>query len=360
MSQRTFLITGCAGFVGHHLVEAILKADRTNKIIGVDSLTYAGSLDRLRDIKMSDLPGASSVLDNIKMYTWDFRQPAEPNLVKELQDVTHVIHLGAASHVDNSVADPMLFVQANVVGTVNVMNLARQLPKLELFVQFSTDETSGSAPMDPSFPGFKERERYLPSNPYAGSKAAAEMMVLSFANTYGLPCIITNTMNVYGQRQHPEKFVPLVIRTALEGGKVMIHSAPDKKQAGMRTYIHARNVADAVLFLVNNVKITNPREVESYNVVGEEEVDNLTMAKLIQEYTSILAEQNGRVAVGAEFELIDFHSARPHHDTRYRLDGSKMRALGWVPPKTFHESLRENINWYMQGENIKWLHLVGS
>lgn len=360
MTKRTFLITGGAGFVGHHVVEHILKNYEDDAIIVVDSLTYSGSLDRLRDINLSD-SGVSALDDpRVKVFTWDFRNPAEPNLVRELEEVTHVLHLGAESHVDNSVLDPLRFVESNIVGTVNMLNLARQLPRLDLFVYFSTDEIYGPAPLDFDFKGFKERERYLPSNPYSGTKAAGEMMVISFANTYSIPCIITNGMNIFGQRQHPEKFIPMCIREAVNGGHIQIHSAPDKKQAGMRTYIHARNVSAALFNVIESkhyeqFPVTN---VESYNIVGEEEVDNLTLFNLINKYTKEISKKYGIESKGATYEMIDFHSARPHHDVRYRICGDKMKELGWVPPKTFEESLRENIEWYFKEGNFeKWLNI---
>ncbi len=166
--MKTILITGAAGFVGHHAVENFLK-NTDYQVIGMDSLTYSGTWDRLRDIKI--YYGPLTDLDGQLMYTaydhprfrplvWDFRKPAEPNLIKELESVTHILHMGAQSHVDNSVKEPMKFVEANIIGTVNMLELARQLPNLELFVQFSTDEICGSAPMDHSFKGFKENERY--------------------------------------------------------------------------------------------------------------------------------------------------------------------------------------------------------
>lgn len=388
MSQRTFLITGGCGFAGSHMCEHLLKNTK-DKVIVADSLTYSGNMDRLRDVKLNpELISSGSLLDAIKLYTWDFRQPAEPNLVKELQDVTHIIHMGAESHVDNSISDPMRFVAANVVGTVNVLNLARELSNLELFVYFSTDEVFGPAPMKildgplkytksktksdlpevvacgvkvihgdeefqaKVFTGYKEKDRHDPKNPYAATKSAGEQMVTSFANTYGLPCVITRTMNIVGERQHPEKFFPLVISRALSGELVQIHATPDKKHAGVRTYIHARNVADAVLHVVN-LPDKDTKNVEAYHIRGEEELDNLTFAKLIAESVGYEAEQLGMVAEGFNYELVDFHSSRPGHDLRYALDGSKMKALGWEPPKSLRESIRKTVRWYL--ENPKWL-----
>jgi dTDP-glucose 4,6-dehydratase len=320
-----------------------------------------------------------SALDAVTMIHWDFRFPAEPNLVKELSDVTHILHLGAESHVDNSITDPQRFVDSNITGTVNIMQLARQLPNLSMMNLFSTDEVFGPAPMKqvrvveidgepvedgPVFSldnihGFKETDRHNPKNPYAATKSSAEMMAIAFANTYKIPIFITNGMNIIGERQHREKFLPLVINKALHGGLVEIHGTADKTQAGMRTYIHARNVADALLYIIDQKEmywedeIMTKGEVESYNIVGEEELDNLTFAKLIAEYTQIVAAELDIVAEGCEFEIVDFHSQRPGHDLRYALDGTKLKNMGWEPPKTLRDSLRKTIKWYL--ENPEWL-----
>lgn len=353
ISRKTILITGAAGFVGHHLVEHLLKNTDYN-VIGVDALNYSGTWDRLRDCKLEETTGYDH--PRFTPITYDFRLPAEPNLVKELQKVTHVMHLGAESHVDHSISDPMRFVEANVVGTTNMLNLARQLPNLELFVYFSTDEVFGPAPMDSQgFLGFSEEDLHLPKNPYAATKSAAEKLVISFANTYKLPCIITRQMNIFGERQHAEKFIPLCINRTINGGHIEIHGTPDKSKAGLRSYIHARNVADAHLFLLDEKpwESHDVQHVESYHIVGEQEVDNLTLAKLIQEYTQILCPKYDIVPMGFTMEIVDFHSSRPGHDLRYALDGTKMKDLGWQPPKTFQESLKKSIEWYLR--NPQWL-----
>lgn len=362
-TNRVILITGAAGFVGAHFVEHFLK--NTNDIlIGVDCLNYSGTWDRLRDVDIEYFNGEYTSIVSAYNHprftpmTYDFRQPAEPNLIRELKEVTHVIHMGAESHVDNSIEDPLKFANSNVLGCVNMLNLARELPKLELFVYFSTDEVFGPAPMVTStadsdinafkaLKGYSESDPHNPKNPYAASKSAAEMFVISFANTYGLPCIITRQMNIIGERQHPEKFVPLCIKAAIEGLPITIHSTPDKKQAGMRHYIHARNVADAHLWLLNETPWMSKgvREVESYHVVGELEVDNLELAKTIDKYVKECYKEAKGIK---EFRMVDFHGSRPGHDLRYALDGSKMKGIGWTPPKTFHQSLKKVIEWEIQ------------
>lgn len=371
MKQRIILVTGAAGFVGHHMVEHLLK-NTNDRVIGLDCLNYSGTWDRLRDVEIEwrteeGLAFGKSAYDHPRFtpMVWDFRNPAEPNFVKELKEVTHILHLGAESHVDNSIEDPMKFVMSNVVGTTNMLNLARQLKNLEMFLYFSTDEVFGPAPMIHEvdcgvwhggsgkipllFRGYSEDDRHNPKNPYAATKSAAEQIVVSFANTYGLPCVITRQMNIFGERQHSEKFIPLCIKASLEGGHVQIHATPDKKQAGMRHYIHARNVADAHLFLLNVAQV-GLKDVESYHIVGELEVDNMTLATTIRDIVEELVEKPLKVP---HFEMVDFHSSRPGHDLRYALDGSKMASLGWKPEKNFRESLKQTIKWTLN--NKEWL-----
>ncbi len=361
--MKTILITGAAGFAASHLIESILK-ETDYKIIGIDSLTYSGTWDRLRDIRIpfncvTDLEGdlRCSAYDHprFRPLMYDFRLEAEPNLVKELEDVTHVIHMGAESHVDNSIKDPLKFTMSNVVGTVNMLNLARKLPKLEVFVYFSTDEVFGPCSMDIPFKGFKETDVHNPKNPYASTKSAAEQMVNSFANTYKLPCIITRAMNLFAERQHAEKFIPICIRKSIEGGIVHIHATPDKLRAGVRTYLHARNMSNAILFILKEKPwVGKPvNDVESYNIVGEKEIDNLKLALLISEITGHLGQQKGIYCKGLTAELVDFHSSRSGHDLKYALDGSKLATLGWKPPKTFEDSLRKTIDWTL--DNQRWL-----
>lgn len=348
------LITGGAGFVGSHVVEHILKNTDWN-IIVLDRLNYASmGYDRLRDIKVFDG-------NRVRVFSADFTKPIQEGLANEIGPVDYILHMGAESHVDNSITDPEKFVRANVLGTMHVLNFARLQKDLKLFIYFSTDEVFGPAPEGVFH---KEWDRYNAGNPYAATKAGGEELALAFSNTYRLPVIITHTMNVFGERQHPEKFIPLVIRKVLEGETVTIHANKDKTQAGKRHYIHARNVGAALMFLINKWPIfertpstynegyygphfLNPgfAPVDKFNIVGEQEVDNLTLAQKIAE---IVGKQ-------LSYEMVDFHSSRPGHDLRYALDGTKMRELGWSLPKTFEESLVKTVEWTLENRS-KWIY----
>jgi dTDP-glucose 4,6-dehydratase len=233
--------------------------------------------------------------------------------------------------------DAAPFVRANVLGTQRMLDFARTLPNLELMIYTSTDEVYGPAL---GTHVHAEGEPPNPTNPYAASKAGAEMMCLAAAHCHGVPVAITNTMNLFGERQHPEKYIPMVIRKVLLGETVTIHANPDRTKAGSRFYIHCRNWASAADFLLTRAK---PRE--RYNIVGEKEMDNLELAEFIA----------GVVGKPLKYEMVDFHSSRPGHDLRYGLDGSKMEALGWEVPVGFEASLEKTVRWMM--DRPRWLGL---
>jgi len=243
------------------------------------------------------------------------------------------------THVDNSIINPMSFVYANVVGTGNMLEFARKCKKLESFCYFSTDEVFGPAPDGVLY---KEWDRYNCTNPYSATKAGAEQLCLSFMNTYNLPGFIIHCMNIFGERQHPEKFIPMIIRKVKHGETITIHSNKQKTKAGSRFYIHARNVANAVDFLLNRFE-----QREIYNIVGEEELSNLELAKMIAD---IMGKE-------LKYEMVDFHSSRPGHDLRYSLDGGKMEKMGWKVPITIKDSLKNMVKWTL--DNEKWLYIGG-
>lgn len=324
------LITGGCGFVGHHVIEHFLKTTDW-KIITFDKLTYAAEgLDRVRDIKAFD----DSRLNFLAV---DFTREISEGIVRETSDVEYILHMGAETHVDNSITNPKEFVYSNVVGTFNILEYARKCPNLKKFVYFSTDEVFGPAPEGVNY---KEWDRYNSTNPYSATKAGGEELVLAYMNTYGLPGFITHCMNIFGERQHPEKFIPLCIRKIKAGEIVTIHGSADGTTSGSRFYIHARNVASAIHFL-----LVASKQREKYNIVGEKEITNYDLAKRI---ATIMGEV-------LNYEIVDFHSSRPGHDLRYALDGSKLDKMGWGVPLSIDESLQSVVKWTLANE--RWMTL---
>ena len=322
------LITGSAGFIGSHITEAFLRSTTWN-IICIDKLSYASKgWSRLKDSGAYYNP-------RVMCITWDLECPFSEGIRAELGEIDIIIHMAAETHVDNSIVDPVMCIRNNVMSTVNILEYARTLPQLKKFQIFSTDEIYGSAPEGVSY---KEDDRHFPTNPYSASKAASEDICIAYYNTYKVPVFITNLMNVFGERQHVEKFIPLVIKKLLHDEVIDIHTHGDGITPGSRFYIHARNVAAAIMFLLEHGKIG-----ERYNIVGEREVDNLTLVKMI----SKVMEKEPKV------NLVKFAENRPGHDLRYALDGNKLFAMGWSLPVDFEHSLEKTIKWTLQ--HPEWL-----
>lgn len=327
-SRRTVLLTGGAGFIGHHVVDHLFKYTDWN-IVFLDRLDCSGNLNRV-----TDLETWAGNNKRCKFIYHDLKAPLNSQLMKQIGNVDFIFHLAAATHVDRSIEDPMSFVMDNIVGTVNLLDYAR-LIEPEQFIYFSTDEVFGPAP---GTTAYKEDDRYDARNPYAATKAGAEQMCVSYANTYKMPIRITRCMNVFGNRQHPEKMIPMTIKKVRDGERVVIHSDATKTIPGSRFYINASNVADAVLFVAQH-----GADGEKYNIVGEKEVNNLELARAI-------AEIQGKPL---DYEMVDFHSSRPGHDLRYGMSGEKLAAMGWKPPSTFENSLESTVKWTL--ENDRWL-----
>jgi dTDP-glucose 4,6-dehydratase len=330
--MKRVLITGSAGFVGSHLVEHII-INTDWDIVGIDSFRHRG--DSLRIYQDHT---------RYKILTHDLTTPISDRLIEKIGHIDYIINVASESHVDRSIIDPASFISNNVNLVVNMLDYARKI-KPEIFIQISTDEVYGAALNGHNH---KEWETILPSNPYSASKASQEAICISYWRTYGVPIVITNTMNMFGERQDREKFIPMVIKKVLNKETVTVHG--NDKFIGTRYYLHARNHADALIYLIKRGNITKYRDDMSeilkpdrYNVVGDTEVNNLEMAFKIAEY------------VGEEFkyELIDFHSARPGHDRRYALDGKKIKDLGWVAPVDFDGSLKKTVEWTL--ERKEWL-----
>jgi dTDP-glucose 4,6-dehydratase len=261
------LITGGTGFVGAHLVEGVLKNTDWDIVI-LDRLDLSGNLERLRDMEIWE-----KERHRVKFIWWDLKASINTITSEQIGHVDYVWHVAASSHVARSIKDPMSFVMDNVVGTCNILDYARTLKDLKLFIYFSTDEIFGPAPEGTAY---KEWDRYKSGNPYAATKAGGEELAIAYENTYKMPIIVTHTMNVYGERQHPEKLIPIIIRKLLKGEKLTIHG-DNKGNPGKRFWIHARNVCQALLFLTNNSSSPGNK----YNIVGEKEVSNLEIAQMI-------------------------------------------------------------------------------
>lgn len=335
----SIVITGGCGFIGHHFVEHFLR-NTDWKIIVLDKLSYAANgFDRLRDIKCFNH-------DRVHLFPINLTLPLSSGIKQEIGSVDYIINLASESHVDNSIAEPVTFIRNNVDLVINLLEWARGIPGLQRFLQFSTDEVYGTAPQDRNY---KEGDRFNAGNPYSASKAAQEVIATAYANSYRIPVTITNTMNVFGERQHPEKFVPMVISKVLSGEKVMIHADETKTRAGTRFYIHARNVVAAIHFILSETNETTDKTDAGrgkFHIVGEREIDNLSLAQMIA----------GFVGKELNYEMVDFHSSRPGHDLRYALDGGKMRGLGWNPPVSIENSLKKTVEWYM--DRPEWLKKV--
>ena len=323
------VITGACGFIGHHIAEYIHK-NTDWKIIIFDKLSYASmGLDRLRNNHLL-------YSSRVKVYTIDLCNEISEGIKKEIgTDIDYIVHLAAETHVDNSIRLPREIILNNVSSTVNMLEWARALPNLKIFFNFSTDEVYGPALGNTLY---KEWDRHRPTNPYSASKSAAENICVAYENTYNIPLMTVNVMNAFGERQHVEKFIPLCIKHILNDELIYIYSYPGNLESGSRFYIHAQNIASAVLFLINNGKVG-----EKYNISGEREVSNLELAQLIAKIMDKTLK----------YEMIDFHSERPGHDLRYGLDGNKLTDLGWRPKFDFNKSIEKTVQWTL--DNPEWL-----
>lgn len=313
--------------MGSHILSHLLKNTSYN-IVCICSWKHRGAPYRIIDDE-----NYQANKERVKIITHDLVSPLTQDVKDKIGKPDIILNIASDSHVDRSITDPVTFIQNNTNLALSMLEYAREV-KPELFLQFSTDEVYGQAPIGVDH---KEWSPIVPSNPYSASKAAQEAIAISYWRTYSVPLIITNTMNVFGERQDKEKFVQLCIDRALSGEKISIHSYPDGVTAGSRFYIHARNVADAVLYIMENIKpkmYPDYELPERFNVVGEKEVDNLTMGKMIADL----------VGKPLNYELVNFHSSRPGHDCRYALDGTKLAEAGWKPKVSFEESLKRTVD----------------
>ena len=329
--NKRLLLTGGVGFIGHHTVEHLLKNTDWDLVI-MDRLTYAGNQNFLTDIEYW-----TENKHRVHFIFHDFQAPISETTSHLIGHIDYIVHMGAESHVDRSIADPYPFVMSNVLGTVNMLEYAKTLPSLKKFIYISTDEVYGASYNNHLH---KEGEPHKPSNPYSASKSGAEAFAYAYWNTYKLPIIITNTMNNFGERQNPEKFIPKTIKAIMTETPVTIHCKLEGetiKEVSSRCWLHARNHADGILFLLKQG--TNG---ERYNITGEK----FTVEEVAQNIGKILGKE-------PHIHYEDFHSFRAGHDMHYGLDGSKMKNMGWVAPTSFDESLEKTVKWCIS--NPKWL-----
>jgi len=341
--SKTILTTGGCGFVGHHCVEHLLK-NTDWKIIVLDALTYAGNLNRITDIEVF-------TPERVKFVWHDLKSPISETIHKMIGDLDYIWHLAAESHVDRSLENSIPFVMSNVVGTANLLEYCKKYqPNLKKFVTFSTDEVFGPAPFGVDY---KEGNVCNPSNPYSASKEGQEAISKAFAFSFGLPVMISRTMNVYGERQSVEKFIPKTVKAILNNEKVVIHGLPGNISS--RRWIHARNVCDALIFLMDKGEIIEKKYQNDpshgiYHIVGEER----NVLELANRISKII---KGRELEASEIEYVDFHRTRPGHDLRYSLDGSKLKSLGFEYKLSLEQSFDKMIKWMIKKENLKWLTL---
>lgn len=338
MNKKRVLITGASGFFGSHLLRHLL-VNTDWEFVCPCSWKHKGTPERIENaLKDQDR-------NRVEIITHDLTAPFPELTKKRLGKIDIILNIASNSHVNRSIDNPGEFFLGNTQLAFTMLELAREL-KPEVFLQFSTDEVMGAAPIGVNH---KEWSAIIPSNPYSASKAAQEALAIAYWRTYGVPVIITNTMNLSGQTQDPEKYPAQCIRKILNDEVVTIHGTPDN--IGSRFYIHARNAADAILFILKNLPPKlwtdggNVDRPDRYNIVGEIELNNLELAQMI---AKILGKE-------LKYEFLDFHSSkvRSGHDRRYALDGTKLRELGWKPPEDFESSLRSTIEWTLQ--NPQWL-----
>jgi dTDP-glucose 4,6-dehydratase len=334
---KKLLLTGIGGSIGCHFFAHIMHNTDWH-IVGVDSFRHKGWTDRVAHI----LEAHPDWKERLTLVTHDITAPFSELLVKRIGKVDYIISMASLSDVYDSILNPVPFVQNNVNLGLSMLEYAREV-KPEVFIQISTDEVYG--PTD-GVNNLKEWSPILPSNPYAASKACQEALAIAYWRTYNVPVIITNTMNNFGEMQQGSKFPVMVQKKIAKGETVVIHGKSG--DIGSRSYIHSRNFADAVLYILNNLPphMHVPDSVDMpdrYNIAGDKQLDNLELAKIIAE------------AMGEElkYELQDSQFTRPGHDKHYGLDDSKLKSKGWESPVTFEESLKNTIQW--QSENKEWL-----
>lgn len=336
--MKKIIITGGAGFIGSHVVRRMVNRYPEYQIINLDKLTYAGNLENLKDIEGSP---------NYRFVKGDI---VDANFIDELfrtEKPDAVIHLAAESHVDRSITNPLEFVMTNVIGTVNLLNAAREQWKgaydLHRFYHVSTDEVYGALGETGMF---TEETSYDPHSPYSASKASSDHFVRAYQDTYGMDTVISNCSNNYGSHHFPEKLIPLSINNIKHNRPIPIYG----KGENVRDWLWVEDHARAIDVIFHEAK-----SGETYNIGGHNEWTNIDLIRLL---CSIMDRKLGRKE-GESAKLITYVTDRAGHDLRYAIDSSKLqRDLGWTPSITFEEGLEKTVDWFL--ENEEWLNNVTS
>jgi dTDP-glucose 4,6-dehydratase len=338
--NKTILITGGAGFIGSHVVRLFVEKYPAYKIVNLDALTYAGNLENLTDIENKP---------NYQFVKGDITDAPFLKTLFETHDFDGVVHLAAESHVDRSISDPMSFIKTNIIGTVNLLDAAKNIWQKRTdssncrFYHVSTDEVYGSLGDEGLF---TEETAYDPRSPYSASKASSDHLVRAYFHTYHLPVVLSNCSNNYGPNHFPEKLIPLVINNILNGKNLPIYG--DGKYT--RDWLWVKDHAAAIDLIFHT-----GRTGETYNIGGNNEWKNID---LVEKLCDIVDEKLGRT-VGTARQLISFVKDRPGHDRRYAIDASKlMNELGWKPSIQFEEGFAETVSWYLS--NPDWVERVTS
>lgn len=335
MNKRV-LLTGAGGSIGIHVMARFLRNTDWD-IVAIDSFRHKGWCDRIAN-HFKEHPGDDM---RVKIVTHDLTAPFSDLTKKKIGKIDYIVHLAALSDVEASIQDPVPFIQNNVMSTTYLLEYAREV-KPEAFLLFSTDEVYGPTPDKET--KYAEWSALVPSNPYAASKACQEMIAISYWRTYGVPLIITNTMNNFAEMQSASKYPVMVQKAISEGKEVTIHAG--EAGIGSRSYIHSGNAAMALLFILQNcpphMHITETADrPDRYNIAGDKQMDNLELAQTIA----------GLMGKELKYKVVDFHKTRAGHDPHYGLTNDKLKSLGWKPPHTFEESLKNTIVWQQTHED---------
>ena len=335
--ERKILITGGAGFIGSHLVRLMVNRYPNYLIVNLDALTYAGNPANLRDVEEAA---------NYRFERVDICDVEAVREVFERHAIDSVIHLAAESHVDRSIDDPFAFARTNVLGTLTLLQVAKERwtdDAKHLFYHVSTDEVYGSLGAEGAF---TESSRYEPHSPYSASKASSDHFVRAFHDTFGLPTVISNCSNNYGPYQFPEKLIPLFINNIRVRRTLPVYGRGEN----VRDWLYVEDHARAIDLIFHRGRVG-----ETYNIGGSNEWRNIDLVRLLVATTDRLF---GR-AEGEDDSLITFVRDRAGHDLRYAIDSTKLREeLGWAPEVSFEEGIERTVRWYLH--NDEWLSAVTS